>query len=138
MLDISVKDLARYKRHPDKLLEEMFDVKFPSLQKRLLDKTMWKNANIVREKDMERNDLLKRMRKVINGGTATPMEYNGLLICAYGWLKETDFKALCRIIKPVWRGDFEVQKEDGKKSITLHEFDQGVTLCFDENEKLIG
>lgn len=137
MLDISVKDLARYKRHPDELLEEMFDVKIPPLQKRLLDKTMRKNANNVQEKDMEKDDLLNIMHKAINDGTTTPEEYNDLLTCAYEWLKETDFKALCRIIKPAWHGEFEVQEEDGKKSITLHEFDQSIALCFDENEKMI-
>lgn len=137
MLDISVKDLARYKQHPDKLLEEMFDVKIPPPQKRLLDKTMWKNANNAQEKDMERNNLLKEMKKTIDDETWTPEKYYNLLTRAYELLKETDFDALRRIIKPAWHGDFEVQEEDGKKSITLHEFDQSITLCFDENEKMI-
>ena len=81
---------------------------------------------------------MKELDRIIDVGIVNAKHDSDILRHVQKQLKESDLDAMIRIIKPVWKGKFDIQEDDGNKDIVLREFDHSVVLCFDKEGRLIG
>lgn len=92
---------------------------------------------------MTRAEMLKELDRIIDVGIENADHDTGVLKAIREQLQETDFQAVCRILKECkgWKGHWDVHTDEGKdgrlvKDITLRDFSDEVVLCFDEEGRL--
>ena len=94
---------------------------------------------------MTRPELLKELDRIIESGVADGWHDTEIMKEARDQLQETDLDAMKRILSSCkcFKGHWDVnlgETESGKKvfDITIRDFADSVTLCFDEDGRLIG
>ena len=92
---------------------------------------------------MTRAEMMKELDRIIDVGIVNAHHDTDVLKAIREQLQETDFQAVCRILKGCksWKGNWDVndaETDSGKqvKDITLREYSDEVVLCFDENGRL--
>ena len=93
---------------------------------------------------MTRAEMLKELDRIIDVGIVNAHHDRDVLKAVLEQLQETDFQAVCRILKGCkgWKGHWDVHTDEWKdgrlvKDITLRDFSDEVVLCFDEEGSLI-
>jgi len=94
---------------------------------------------------MDRTQLLHELDQIIESGVADGYHDTEIMKEARDQLQETDLDAMKRILSSCkcFNGHWDVnlgEAESGKKvfDITIRDFADSVTLCFDEDGRLIG
>lgn len=93
---------------------------------------------------MTRAEMMKELDRIIDVGIVNAHHDRDVLKAVREQLQETDFEAVCRILKGCksWKGHWDVHTDEWKdgrlvKDITLRDFSDEVVLCFDEKGSLI-
>ena len=92
---------------------------------------------------MTRDELIHELDRIIDVGIVNAKHDGDILRHVRKQLKETDLDAFRRILKncPHMKGKWDVNQEENDKGetvydVTIRDFSDSVTLCFDENGRL--
>lgn len=93
---------------------------------------------------MTRAEMMKELDRIIDVGIVNAHHDTDVLKAIREQLHETDFQAVCRILKGCkpWKDHWDVHTDELKggrliNDITLRDFSDEVVLCFDEEGNLV-